>query len=111
MSASRPDQNVIWKILTPSQWTELNETGLFRGSPADVADGFIHFSTEQQLAGTLDKHYPDQPDVQLVRIDARTLGEALKWEKSRSDELFPHLYGTLAIESVIDCQTRVEFER
>jgi uncharacterized protein (DUF952 family) len=29
----------------------------FRGSPADLADGYIHFSTAAQVAETAAKHF------------------------------------------------------
>ncbi|HWG05361.1 MAG TPA: DUF952 domain-containing protein, partial [Beijerinckiaceae bacterium] len=32
---------------------------------------------------------------------ADSLGEALHWERSRGDELFPHLYGELGLGAVV----------
>lgn len=36
----------------------------------------------------------------VLAIDAGRLGPDLKWEPSRGGDVFPHLYGTLAIENV-----------
>ena len=45
----------------------------------------------------------------LVAVDADALGEALRWEPSRNDELFPHLYGELdlgAVTAILDLPAR-----
>ncbi|MCB1475447.1 MAG: DUF952 domain-containing protein, partial [Rhodobiaceae bacterium] len=63
-------------------------------------DGFIHFSTAEQLAGTLAKHFANDPDLLLLTVDAAGLGEALRWETSRRGELFPHLYRPLLVGEV-----------
>jgi len=34
-------------------------------------------------------------------VDADALGAALRWERSRNDELFPHLYGELDLGAVV----------
>jgi len=66
------------------------------GSP----DGFIHFSTASQLAETARKFFFGQTGLFLIEVDAGALGEALRWEPSRNDELFPHLYGDLDLGAV-----------
>ena len=37
----------------------------------------------------------------LIAVDADALGDALKWEVSRGDDLFPHLYGDLPLAAVL----------
>jgi uncharacterized protein (DUF952 family) len=34
-------------------------------------------------------------DLVVLAVDARDLGESLRWEPSRGGALFPHLYGPL----------------
>ncbi len=63
----------------------------------DLRDGFIHFSTADQLPITLAKHFAGQKDLVLIAVQASSLGNALNWEKSRGGKLFPHLYGLLDI--------------
>ena len=67
----------------------------------DRRDGFIHFSTAAQVAETAAKHFAGQNDVLLVSVDATRLGDRLKWEPSRGDALFPHLYGDLDVTAVM----------
>ncbi len=90
----------IYKICPASLWREAERDGAFRGSDADRRDGFIHFSTAEQLAETAKKHFAGQNDLLLVHVDAAQLGGALKWEPSRGRALFPHLYGELALSAV-----------
>jgi uncharacterized protein (DUF952 family) len=87
----------IYKICPAALWRAAEAAGEFHGSPADIADGFIHFSTAAQAAATAAKHFDRQSDLLLVAVDAARLGPALKWEPSRGGDLFPHLYGSLDI--------------
>ena len=91
----------IYKILPKQLWSESVDTGSFTGSPIDVADGFIHFSTAAQLHETAQKHFSGVPDLLLVAVPASALGDALKWEPSRDGDLFPHLYGSLPVNLAI----------
>jgi uncharacterized protein (DUF952 family) len=87
----------IYKILPKQLWLEAMETGSFIGSPLDIADGFIHFSTAAQVHETARKHFAGVPDLVLVAVSAETLGTAIRWEPSRGGDLFPHLYGPLPV--------------
>ena len=90
----------IYKILPMSLWDEAKRTGVFRGAPVDIADGYIHFSTATQAAETAAKHFAGQADLMLLHVDADALGPALKWEPSRGGALFPHLYAELDLNHV-----------
>ena len=93
--------SVIYKICPDKLWREAEATGVFRGSPVDLADGFIHFSTAAQAVETADKHFAGQRDLLLAAIDTAKLGQPLKFEPSRGGQLFPHLYGGLDLKAVI----------
>lgn len=85
----------IYKICPASLWRKAERDGTFRGSSVDLRDGFIHFSTPEQVAETAAKHFAGERNLVLVRMDAAKLGGRLKWEPSRGAKLFPHLYGDL----------------
>jgi uncharacterized protein (DUF952 family) len=91
---------MIYKISPASAWREAERQGVFRGSPVDIRDGFIHFSTASQVDETARKHFSGQTGLFLIAVDADALGDALRWERSRNDELFPHLYGELDLGAV-----------
>ena len=90
----------IYKICDAPAWRTAEQAGVYRGSADDNRDGFIHFSTAEQLPGTLAKHYAGQTCLKLIAVDAETLGPALRWEPSRGGALFPHLYGELPLSAV-----------
>lgn len=92
---------VAYKILTAEEMATLERDGRFEGSADDRRDGFIHMSTEDQLAGTLDKHFAGVDGLQIAAIDLGSFGGSLKWEESRGGALFPHLYGPLLLEEVL----------
>lgn len=92
---------LIYKILRPSEWTDLQTNGETTGAPIDVADGYIHFSTAEQVRETVTKHFAGAGDLVLVAFEANDLGDALKWEVSRGDALFPHLYALLPLDKVV----------
>lgn len=90
----------IVKVVPARLWREAEHSGVFTGSPVDLADGFIHFSTAAQLAETIARHFAGQPDLLLVTVAVEPLGDALRWEPSRGGQLFPHLYGPLPLTAV-----------
>lgn len=91
----------IYKILPESLWRDAEARGSFDGSPVDLADGYIHFSTAQQARETAGKHFAGQDGLLLAAIDESRLGDALKYEPSRGGALFPHLYGPLDLSAVV----------
>jgi uncharacterized protein (DUF952 family) len=98
MSAHRA---CAYKVMTAPQMAELLDTGRFAGAPVDLADGYIHLSTEAQLAGTIDKHFAGQADLFIATVDLAALGDAVRWEVSRGNALFPHIYAELPMAAVI----------
>ena len=91
---------MIYKICPASAWREAERQGLYRGSADDARDGYIHFSTAAQVGETARKHFSGQAGLFLIAVDADALGERLRWEPSRNNELFPHLYGDLGLAAV-----------
>ena len=97
------------KSAPASAWREAERQGVYRGSADDLRDGFIHFSTASQVDETARKHFFGQTGLFLIAVDADALGDALRWEPSRNDELFPHLYGELdlgAVTAILDLRAR-----
>jgi len=91
--------DLIFKIVPRAEWEA--GSGDYHGSAHDRADGFLHFSTQSQLAETLRRYYAGQDDLMLVAVDPAALGPALKWEFSSSrGEDFPHLYAPLTCDAM-----------
>ena len=92
---------LIYKLLAVAEWEAARAVGEFRGSAVDEADGYIHFSTGEQVVETAVRYFADAEDLALLTIDAERLGDGLRWEPSRGGDLFPHLYGPLPVEAVV----------
>ena len=92
---------LAYKILTADQWAQFKSECTFTGAPIDLADGYIHMSTADQLDETLAKHFTGQTGLVIATIDLTQLGAALKWEVSRGGARFPHYYGALPLAAVV----------
>ncbi|THD63242.1 DUF952 domain-containing protein [Phenylobacterium sp.] len=90
----------IYKILPRADWIAAHEAGRYDGSPLDLSDGFVHFSTAAQAQETARRHFAGQAELVVLEVEADDLGAALRWEPSRGGDPFPHLYGPLAAELV-----------
>ena len=91
---------LIYKIFRPDEYAELIDAGQTLGAPIDRADGYVHFSTNSQVAETLAKWFAGEPKLLLVAVEDTLLGNDLKWEPSRRGALFPHLYRALTVDDV-----------
>lgn len=90
----------IYHICRAEEWQAAQATGSYPGSSQDKADGFMHFSGAAQIVESAAKHRAGQTGLLLLAVDPDVLGPALKWEASRGGQLFPHLYGALAVSAV-----------
>ena len=95
---------LIYKIVDGDEWDRAQSAGRYEGAAVDLRDGFIHFSTAAQVRETAAKHFAGRENLLLVAADADLLRNALKWEKSRNDEEFPHLYGEFPMSAVVEVQ-------
>jgi len=91
--------DMIYKILSVVDWEAARLAGRFDGSADDRRDGFIHFSDSKQVIGTAAKYFARQSGLMLLTVDPGRLAD-LRWETSRDDALFPHLYGPLELDAV-----------
>ncbi len=99
----------IYKILSQAEWQAAQAAGHFAGSQVDLQDGYLHFSTAEQVHETAQKHFAGQTELWLLAVDVAALKqslreggspEGLRWEPSRGGALFPHAYGVLPVHAV-----------
>ena len=98
------EPRIIYKIMPRTDWAAFERAGRYEGSADDKRDGYIHFSSREQVRETAAKHFAGQSDLMLLSVDAASLGDMLKWELSRGGALFPHLYGPLPLIAVNEAQ-------
>jgi uncharacterized protein (DUF952 family) len=92
----------IYHVCKREEWQVAEARGAYAGSSQDAIDGFIHFSDLSQVRASTAKHRAGQDNLTLLVVEASQLGDALKWEPSRNDMLFPHLYSELPVKAVIE---------
>ena len=90
----------VYKICTKLEWQNIKTKGQLIGSKKDLEDGYIHFSGEDQVEGTLNKFYSNQKDLILLKVDTLKL-DYLIWEQASDGNMFPHLYSPLDLSNVV----------
>lgn len=65
----------------------VTRTGRAADDLSRTQDGFLHFSTEPQLSGTLSRFFVDVPAVTLLKCDYARLSawKVVSWEASSTD--------------------------
>ena len=101
MVPDSPTPATIYKIVERCQWESAVAAGQFTGSEIDHRDGYIHFSTAQQVHETARRHFAGVDDLMIVGVAVERLGDALVWEPSRGGQPFPHLYAPLPLAAVV----------
>jgi uncharacterized protein (DUF952 family) len=91
----------VYKICTKSEWLDAKKKYQFIGSKKDLIDGYIHFSAEEQVKGTLKNFYTKQKNLILLKVATLKL-DHLIWEQASDGNIFPHLYSSLNLSNVVD---------
>ena len=71
----------IFKIIDFDEWQKVKQSETYLGSSKDIADGYIHFSGEDQVKGTLEKYYSKQENLVLLKVETLKL-DHLIWEQA-----------------------------
>ena len=71
----------VYKICTKFEWQEVKTKGQLTGSKKDLEDGYIHFSGDDQIVGTIKKFYQNKKDLILLKVDTLKL-DHLVWEQA-----------------------------
>jgi uncharacterized protein (DUF952 family) len=97
---------VIYHIALAADWANALRDGAYTTSTRGMSlaeQGFIHASTERQVAFVANSYYKGLPGLLLLVIDTARLTASLRYDDvPGSDEPFPHIYGPLNPDAVID---------
>lgn len=92
---------MIYHVTTKQHWAAAQEIGFFE-EPSLHTEGFIHNSTEAQVAGVLERYYNGISDLILLHIEETKLTAVLKYELAPSvNEMFPHIFGPINLDAVV----------
>jgi uncharacterized protein (DUF952 family) len=92
----------IYHITTLEQWQKSMESGVYEADSL-ATEGFIHCSTENQVAGVLERYYKGQTGLVKLTIERSKVERPLVFELAGSiNEVFPHIHGPLNLDAVIE---------
>lgn len=92
--------NLIYHIAHRKAWENAQLSGIYT-TESLLTEGFIHFSRRDQIVLVANRFYAGQNDLILLSVDPNKLGHTLKYEVV-DEEIFPHLYGPLNVDAVVD---------
>jgi uncharacterized protein (DUF952 family) len=94
----------ILHITQRAAWERAQAEGSYR-SDSLASEGFIHCMTEGQVAWVADKFFKGQSDLVLLDIDEAKLASPLRYESPPGkEETFPHIYGPLNLDAVVQVE-------
>jgi uncharacterized protein (DUF952 family) len=91
---------MIYHIAGQSEWEEAAMRGLYQGDTLD-SDGFIHCSAAHQVICTAARLFGGRTDLVLLCVDPSQVAAEIRWEPSLGDEEYPHIYGPLNVDAVV----------
>jgi uncharacterized protein (DUF952 family) len=101
--AAAPESEPIYHIALAGDWARACDVGTYAGGATCRADGFIHFSTRDQVAATLERFFAGRDGLVLLAAEVADLGALLRWEEVPSGGVFPHYHGALAVARLHEC--------
>jgi uncharacterized protein (DUF952 family) len=96
------ESDYIYHITTREQWAEAQAKGHYDSDSLET-EGFIHCSTEPQVAGVLHRYYQGQKGLVKLKIEKSKIARPLIFELAGSiNEVFPHIHGSLNLDAVAE---------
>ncbi len=97
---------LIYHIVTPEIWETFKDKDFYYATSLED-EGFIHCSFAEQLDGVLQRYYKDAEKVLILEIDTEKLKSKLVNEPSTNNEVYPHIYGGINLDSVVNYHSKV----
>ncbi|MDE2776180.1 MAG: DUF952 domain-containing protein [Chloroflexota bacterium] len=103
---------MIYHLTDRAAWDDARARGEYSAASL-VSEGFIHCSTRDQLLAVANDFYRGEADLLALCIDENRLRAELRWEAPShpnplsdsgvsGSSLFPHLYGVLNLDAVVE---------
>jgi len=90
---------LIYHLVPPQEWEKALNKGIHQ--PDSLArEGFIHFSTREQLLGSATRFFGEYQALVVVEISEANLAPHLKYEPAGDGRMFPHYYQRLDLNLV-----------
>ena len=92
---------MIFHIAQKADFAKLDENGFYSVDSLTL-EGFIHCSRKSQVYATGGRYFGGRKDLLLLTIDPQKLTAPLRYEEASNHELFPHIYGVINKEAIIN---------
>jgi len=96
---------LIYHVALPGDWEKYSGRPSYQTESLQT-EGFIHCSYQNQLPGVLKRYYSGVEKVVILTIETEKLKSKLVAETSTGGEAFPHLYGRLNHNAVVNVEER-----
>ena len=98
----------IYHIVLPDSWESQKNNDLYEHDSL-AAEGFIHCSYDHQLEAVLGRYYSGAERVFILQIDSALLTSELVEEPSTGGEIYPHIYGKINRDAIVEINERSDF--
>jgi uncharacterized protein (DUF952 family) len=95
----------IYHIVLPEVWETAKDRPSYQAESLET-EGFIHCSYESQLDGVISRYYSGTERITVLKLDTEKLRSKLIEEPSTNGEIYPHLYGRLNLDAIVDVEER-----
>jgi len=96
---------LIYHIVTPEVWGNFKDADFYEADSLHT-EGFIHCSFAAQLETVLQRYYGDTEKVLILEIETEKLASKLIEESSTNNEIYPHIYGKINREAIVEIEKR-----
>ncbi len=95
----------IYHIIARPAWEQAQHAGTYHAPSLD-SEGFIHLSNAEQVVRVANNFYRGQTNLLLLVVSADKVAAELRYEPPAeapaSSERFPHIYGDLNLNAVVN---------
>ncbi len=95
----------IYHIVTPEVWQKFKDRKFYEAESL-TTENFIHCSYAEQLEGVLQRYYQNANRVLILTIETEKLTPKLVAEPSTGGEIYPHIYGAINTDAIIETKER-----
>ncbi|MEP7074621.1 MAG: DUF952 domain-containing protein [Acidobacteriota bacterium] len=96
---------LVYHVVLPEYWIEMDTERDYVAASLAV-EGFIHCSYSGQLDDVLKRYYSNADEVLILTIDTDKLSSRLVEEPSTNNEIYPHIYGPVNREAIVEVEPR-----
>lgn len=93
--------DLLFHITSKEEWRTYSTSGYIEPESLST-EGFIHTSKGDQVEETVNRLFNGREDLILLVIDPLRIHEPLKYEVAENGQKYPHIYGKISIDAIID---------